>query len=175
MPDILTAHTPDPLYPVTGPQVHRWWAVWQAVGHDGYRAGLPAGTYRLAVYGKNYAGGATTWPWPTTDYVVEGPAFEVVPTEIAAEPAPGGLWLWFDAPADGFRMIDVNGSSRGRNPVRGQVQFTLTPAVGEPTVQGATPVEIVGGRARFELELEGASEVVFEDAAGNGGALQLGG
>ena len=32
MTDILTAYTPDPLYPADALQKHQWWAAWQAVG-----------------------------------------------------------------------------------------------------------------------------------------------
>ena len=49
LPDILLAHTPDPLYPAEADQTHYWWATWQAVGPHHMRANLELGTYRLHV------------------------------------------------------------------------------------------------------------------------------
>lgn len=159
MPDIITTHRPHPLWPSTDDQTHRWWAVWQAVGPYGSRTSLPAGNYRLVVDGHNYAGGDETWPWSTTEYQVIGESFSLVPTGFASEATDDGFWLWFEGPSDGFRMIDVDGESRGNNPVRGTVTFTTDAG----DVQ-AEPVEIAGGRARYVVS---GNVTNITDAAGN--------
>ncbi|MFT6146695.1 MAG: neutral ceramidase [Myxococcota bacterium] len=166
--DILTGHTPFPLSPVTDEQVHYWWAGWQVAAHDGYRAGLPLGTYRLVANGKRYTGGATTWPWPTADYTVEGDAFEVVPAVIRTEDTADGFWAWFDAPVNGYRSLDVDGSSQGRNPVR-RVTLSAPPPtdVDGPIEVTLEPVEIAGGRARFVVDVPSGAQLA--DPAGNVG------
>ena len=170
--DILTGHTPDPLGPADVEQRHYWWAGWQAVAHDGERAGLPVGTYRLVAHGKRYTGGAETWPWPSEDYTIEGQSFEIVPTTIETEATSDGFWAWIDAPDNGFRSIDIDGESQGRNPVRSLTLSAPPPnEVDGPISLELEPVEIAGGRARFVTEpVVGAT---VEDVAGNIGDLSF--
>jgi neutral ceramidase len=171
--DILLGHTPDPLYPASATQTHVWWATWQAVGHDGYRAGLPAGTYRLVVDGTTYSGGATTWPWPSEPYRIEGDPFEVVPTNLAYEITSEGVWLWVDGPTDGYRMIDVDGRSRGRNPVRGAITFEFTRTGGGTGSETVQPTRIEGGRTLYVLGLDAVETATFTDVAGNAALYPL--
>lgn len=164
MTDILVGYTPDPLFPVDDPQRHLYWAAWQAVGHVHDRLGVPAGTYRLKVEGLRWAGGNTTWPWSTEPYELAGPSFEVVPAEIRLEAVEDGLWAWVDAPPEGWRLIDLEGDSRGRNPIRGLVQVSTE----------AGPVEVAvsrveGGRAFLAVDLGSADEATVTDAHGNRG------
>jgi len=117
LPDILLAHTPDPLYPWDIAQTHVWWAGWQAVAHGADRGALPTGTYRLHVYGKTYAGGAGEWPWPSDPYEVTSNEFTVTEAVLDLSVATDTVSVSLTAPSWGFRLIDVDGSSRGANPV----------------------------------------------------------
>ncbi len=164
--DILVSYTPWPLFPIEAQQNHYYWAGWQAVGHVHERAALPTGTYRMVVEGKRWAGGDTTWPWTTEDYLLEGPEFEILPATIQLEAGDGGLWAWMDAPADGWRLVDVEGNSQGRNPVRGAVTVDIDGSV--QTLDADAPT---GGRAWIPVNIEGASAVTVTDGAGNVGTL----
>lgn len=170
--DILTGHTPDPLFPSSAEQTHYWWAGWQAVGHDGSRVSLPLGTYRLSVSGHRYTGGADHWPWPSEAYTVHGDAFELVAAPIQLEATADGYWAWFDGPANGYRMIDVAGDSRGRNPVRTTLTFDITTATGTESVT-VEAVEVANGRSRFVVDTALALSVEVSDPAGNEGAIGL--
>ncbi|MDG1480843.1 MAG: neutral/alkaline non-lysosomal ceramidase N-terminal domain-containing protein [Myxococcota bacterium] len=117
LPDILLTLSSDPLYPYDDAQSHIWWAAWQAVGHVHDRAGLPEGTYRLHVYGKTYAGGATEWPWPTDDYELTTDPFEVTPAQVSISVDEGSVSAWISGPSAGYRLVDVDGSAQGSNPV----------------------------------------------------------
>lgn len=172
MPDILLAHTPDPLYPHEDDQVHRWWAGWQAVSHFSDRAGLPLGTYRLVVSGQRYTGGEV-WPFDSEPYTVEGPAFEVVPADVSIEAGDGGFWAWIQAPADGWRLVDMEGDSRGANPLRGEVLVTWT-FDGAEDVQEAVEVSTSEGRSWLAVSPPAdATGVWVTDGYGNTGALEF--
>ena len=168
--DILVAWTPDPLYPVSAEQDHLWWAAWQAVGHYHDRAGLPAGDYRLAIDGHVFSGTETSWPFSSGAYSLTSDTFEVVDAAVQIEAAEGGLWAWLEAPAEGWRLVDIEGSSVGDNPLRGVVDVSYD--VGDGTTVEITTVS--GGRAWLALEVpEGATWVQLEDAYGNIGQLSL--
>ena len=117
LPDILLAHTPDPLYPWDTAQTHVWWASWQAAAHGPDRAGLATGTYRLHVYGKTYAGGGVEWPWPSDPYELTSSEFSVTEATLDVSVATDSVSVSLPAPSWGYRLIDVDGSSRGANPV----------------------------------------------------------
>jgi neutral ceramidase len=119
LPDILITLTSDPLYPFDDAQTHVWWVAWQAVDHVQDRAGLPEGMYRLHVYGRTYAGGAEQWPWPTEDYELTSDPFEVIPAEVSIGLGEDTVTAWIEGPAFGYRLIDVEGSSQGHNPLHG--------------------------------------------------------
>jgi hypothetical protein len=138
MHDMIISTTPSPLAPLAAPQRHYWWMGWQAVSHVVDRTGLPLGTYRFHVYGKSYAGGAETWPWPTTAYELTSPTFEVVAADITLQLNGATLTGSIDAPATGFRLIDLEGNSRGANPVR---NATITAIGADDTRTSVTPVE----------------------------------
>lgn len=173
--DILLATTPNPLFPPTAPQTHTWWLGWQAVSHAIDRAGLPTGTYRLHIHGHRYTGGATTWPWPNEPYDLTTPEFEVVPAEISLSLDGITLHGSIDAPAQGFRLVDVDGNSQGANPVRGA---TLTAVFADESRETLTVAEerISGGRTRWTLDEAAIAEAVaieVVDADGNVGTLAL--
>lgn len=167
--DILLGHTPLPLYPASGDQTHYWWAVWQAAAHDGDRRGLPAGTYRLHVQGDRYVGGNTTWPWDTEPYELIGDPFEVVPATLDVSPGDDGLWVSVRAPANGWRLIDLEGRSTGDNPIRGLTTIELTVPGSPTTTLELEPAQIANGRAWFDVNLAEVSEVVVTDPHGNTG------
>lgn len=181
-PDILLSWTPDPLRaedfngngqldPEEEKQTHYWWAGWQAVTHDHDRASLPLGTYRLRVNGLSYGGGNPTWPWDGVPYALTSPEFEVVPAQITVTLGEGGVFASLRAPSDGFRMVHVDGSHLGDNPVLGPVAVTVT------TVAGTEDVTIVpepsGQRSWLPLDLTDVVEITVTDAHGNVGALEL--
>ena len=177
MHDILLATTPNPLTPATAAQRHYWWLGWQAVPHMFDRAGLPAGQYRFHIYGHKYAGGATTWPWPSTTYELTSPAFEVVPAEIRLTLDGQLLAGSIDGPAQGFRLIDVDGNSKGANPVR---EATITVVRGDGSHVEVTPstAQVAGGRSLWTLDaaaLDGATRIEVVDSYGNTGRLDLAG
>jgi neutral ceramidase len=174
MPDILLAHTPDPLYPAEAEQVHRWWAAWQAVGHSGDRVALPLGSYRLRVDGARYTGGATTWPWPSEPYTFTSAPFEVVPAEIAVELDGATLWAWLPAPAAlGWRFTDVEVGSDGGTPVR-DVTVIARADGAELERFEAVSVAITDGRSALEVTLPGGTtEVEVIDGFGNSGVLAV--
>jgi neutral ceramidase len=119
-PDIVLSHTPEPLYPADADQTHRWWAAWQSVGHVHDLMGVPLGTYRLTVSGHSYVGGDATWPWTTEEYFVTSEPFEVVAGEIVVESLGEGSWgASISAPSSNWRLVSMEGDSRGRNPVEG--------------------------------------------------------
>lgn len=126
--DFALTWTPDPPRPASAQQTHYWWAVWQSVGHIKDRAGLPEGRYRLHVRGSRYTGGATTWPWPSEAYEVTSEAFTIVPEQLTLAWVDGSFTASLSARPDGFRLIELDGFSRGHNPVRGPL--TVACAVG---------------------------------------------
>lgn len=126
LPDIITAHTPDPLYPWDAAQTHVWWAAWQPVPHSGNRTGLPLGTYRLHVYGNTYSGTENSWPFTSTEYEIASDPFEVTPATIEIELNDDGIWASIPSPTYGYRLIDLEGDSTGNNPVRdGTLQWVM--------------------------------------------------
>lgn len=170
--DLLTAYTPDPLYPLDLQQTHYWWAAWQAVGHVNDRLGLPLGTYRVTVSGQSYLGGATTWPWPSEPYSVSSEPFEVVPAQIQIGDSGAGLQAWIDAPAQGWRLIDMDGASRGRNPAANPLTLTWTLDDGSEQ-QSTLNTVISGGANLLEAAPAGAVALRVDDAYGNTGSLAL--
>jgi neutral ceramidase len=175
MHDMLLSTTPDPLMPATAAQRHYWWVGWQAVSHVIDRAGLPLGTYRFLVIGKGYAGGAQTWPWPTVSYGLVSPSFDVIPAEITLSLDGAVLTGSIDAPATGFRLVDLEGSSRGANPVRGA---TITAILADDSRQALEPTAeaISGGRTVWTLDAASLGEAIaieVVDAHGNGGTLEI--
>jgi hypothetical protein len=176
MLDMILSTTPNPLTPASAVQRHYWWVGWQAVAHVHERAGLPQGMYRFHVYGKSYAGGAQTWPWPSQPYELVSPGFEVVSADIQLALDGAVLTGSIQAPATGFRLIDIEGDSRGANPVRGA---TITAVYADESRQELTPLEsrIAGKRSRWTLApgaLDGVVAIEVEDTHGNRGLLTLG-
>ncbi len=168
--DILLGHTPTPLYPADAEQTHQWWAGWQAVGHVQDKAGLPEGIYRLHVAGKRATGREDRWPWETETYTVEGPEFQLVPAVLDLVAVDDGLEISLAAPALGWRLVDMEGSSRGSNPVRGQVVVAWeSGGVAESLQVEAT---VTGDRSHLPLSLPGdATAVTVTDVYGNAGTL----
>lgn len=167
--DILLTYTPDPLYPFTAAQEHTYWAQWQAVSHVRDRAGLPLGTYRLKVDGKRFAGGAETWPWPTEDYEVISDSFELVPAALDVAIEASRLGISLPGPSDGYRLIALNGDSRGHNPATGPFDVAVTTLDGNVTNHtGLTATTTEAGRSWVDLSLpEDAVAFVVTDTYGN--------
>ncbi|HVM96807.1 MAG TPA: neutral/alkaline non-lysosomal ceramidase N-terminal domain-containing protein, partial [Candidatus Acidoferrales bacterium] len=175
MHDMLMSTTPDPVADFTMPQRHYWWLAWQAVAHVIDRPGLPLGTYRFHITGKKYAGGAQTWPWPSTSYELISPSFEVVPAVITLGLNGTTLTGSIAAPAKGFRLIDVEGNSRGANPVRGA---TITAILADASRHQLTPSaeQVAGGQTSWTLDaaaLSGATSIEVADKYGNVGSLNI--
>ncbi|MCB9777821.1 MAG: hypothetical protein H6742_04595 [Alphaproteobacteria bacterium] len=171
--DILTTWHPDPLYPADAIQTHTWWAGWQAVAWGGDdRAGLPLGTYRLRVFGETAADGATEWPWDSTPYELASAEFEVVPAEVTVSAGEGTISASIVAPTYGWRLVSMEGDSRGANPL---VDATLTWELSDgSTVDDASVGESAGGWTTFTTAApDGAVAAVVTDAWGNEGRLEL--
>jgi neutral ceramidase len=164
--------TPQPLFPPEAEQTHYWWVTWQAVNHQGDRAALPTGQYRLHVEGHVYTGGSTTWPWNKEPYSFFSAPFEVLPAPIQITTDVDGYWLSLRAPEDGFRLIDLEGNSKGDNPLRGDLTVTWTTDAGvvEQTVPAGAPS---GGRT-WLANVDGATAFTVTDAFGNTGTWTLG-
>ena len=144
------------------------------MAHSSDRAGLVTGIYRFHIYGRSYSGGATTWPWPSVSYELTSPEFTVVPAEVNLEWDGAVLSGTMVAPPAGFRLIDIDGSSQGPNPVRGAT-ITVIHDDSETTV---TPVEegISGGITTWTLDpadLDGAVAISVEDEYGNAGLIEF--
>lgn len=171
-PDILTVHLPDPLYPAEETQTHTWWAVWQAVGSGDARVAVPEGTYRLRVAGQTAASSSGSWPYDTEPYEVTSEPFEVVPAEITVNLAEGVLSAWIDGPAAGYRLVDLDGSSTGANPLDdGTVTWTLDDG---STIDDSPSWELRDGAVHAEVEVpEGAVSVTVTDPYGNAGTWAL--
>ena len=168
--DILLAWTPDPLYPVDVDQDHMWWAAWQAVGHYHDRMGLEAGDYRLAVEGEVWTGMEERWPWSSGPYEMTSDVFEVTVAEIQIEEADGGFWAWIDGPAEGWRLVDIDGTSTGANPLGGEVEVSFDTG-DSSTVEVDT---VSGGKAWIPADVPGgATTVTLTDSYGNLGQRSL--
>ena len=133
---------------------------------------MALGTYRLHVRGTRYVGGDETWPWTGAPYEVLSPSFEVVPAELTLSPDAGGLWVSLRAPADGYRLIELDGSSQGDNPVHGPLEVTLQD--GEDIVTRAEEAgRTTEGRTWLEVDTSTADTITVTDAYGNIGTLSL--
>lgn len=172
-PDILLTHTPTPLYPPEAEQTHMWYAAWQAVGHIGERAGLPTGTYRLHVEGETWTGAGGVYPDAavTEPYTVDSAPFDVVPATITLTPEGGDLLASIDAPARGYRLVDLAGSSKGANPLpAGAVSCEATSGDGDVTVVNPAAAN-EGARTRLRGALnESVVTVTCTDVFGNVGS-----
>ncbi len=165
--DFGLAWTPDPLYPATADQTHIWWVTWQAVAHIRDRMGLPLGRYRFHIAGHKYAGGGTTYPWPKEPYSFTTEAFELVPADVSFEPTAEGVRASIDAPADGFRLIDIEGHSRGANPLRGSITLTYRGGAGDREV-ALDPIPPSDRKTPIPLSWEdGETSVEIQDGYGN--------
>lgn len=176
-PDILLVHTPTPLYPYTAEQDHQWWAGWQTVGNGDDRMGLELGNYRFHIYGHRYTGGDNTYPWSKEEYEIISETFAVTPGNLTLSLDTNALWISMDGPAWGYRLIDMDGSSRGANPPYGvEVEFTRTDGTSEtvsmqPTVENdrvyISLSDINGG------SLEDITKIDARDMFGNLGSIEL--
>ena len=168
LPDLLLAHTPDPIAPYSADQTHQWWAAWQAVGHSGDRIDLPTATYRLKVEGQRYLGTQPTWPWDTEEYTWTTDSFELVAADLDVQWDGAELTAAFVAPADGFRLVHLDGDYQGDNPLVGPVTVSVRAPSGdvEATLDPAT----AGARSRLDTPIPtDATEITVTDSAGNQG------
>lgn len=168
MSDMLLGWTPDPLYPADAEQDHYWWVAWQAVGHVHDRTGIPEGSYRLVVEGDRYTGGDETWPWSAESYRVESEVFEVVPTTLSVALDGGVLSASVSSPAEGFRLVSLQGDSQGVSRISGQVELAWS------TPEGDLVEEISLDLGGSEVTVPtGATALTVTDAYGNSGTLAL--
>ena len=172
LPDILTAHTPDPLYPHDVAQTHYWWAGWQVVPHSGLRTAMPEGEYRLHVYGHVAADSSDTWPYETAEYSLTSESFTVTPAAISLALDESGISASIDGSVYGYRLIDLEGSSTGANPVRdAALRWILADG---STIEDETTPTIADGRTHFSVTPpEGAIAVEVSDPDGNIGTLEI--
>jgi len=174
-PDILVTHTPDPLLPTADVQQHTWYAAWQAVGHVDDRAGLPLGTYRLHVEGQHYVGSETTWPWSTASYTVDSEPFELVAGSLTLTAGGAGLTASIDAPARGYRLVDLAGHSQGQNPLPEHLA-TVTREYEDGRSEVEEQVGVASGRTTslaVDLAEVGLVRVRVADLHGNEGVLDV--
>ncbi len=173
-PDILTATTPNPLNPPDATQTHYWYAVWQAVGHSADRAGLPLGWYRLHVVGHTYDGGASTYPWPASEYDLTSTEFEVVAGEISVSVSGADVSATLAAPARGYRLVGMDGNSRGNNPLPGDwASFTFVDEEGVETTASANGSHGSGLTSFSGVLPEGTVSVTVTDSYGNEGSASV--
>ena len=172
LPDILLTYTPDPLYPFDAPQQHTWWASWQAVDHAFDRPGMPTGTYRLHVYGHSYDGGAETWPWPSTDYEVISSTFAVTTAAVSLSATEDSISAWLAGPSWGYRLVDMEGSSAGANPLTGAtLSWLLSDGT---TIEDDAIATSSGGITTFAVTApDDATYAIVTDAYGNSGQIAL--
>ncbi len=167
-PDILLTHTPNPLNPSETLQQHTWYAAWQAVGSVEDRAGVPFGLYRLHVEGHSYAGGSTTYPWAKEPYSVDSPAFEVVPADLTVDLSGGDVRAWMQAPARGYRLVELDGNVRGANPLAGDTAVvTRVYRSGDTTTERLVGTRGGGVTTFAGLVTDDVDVVVIEDTHGN--------
>ena len=117
---------------------------------------------------------ATTWPWPSTTYDLTSPEFELVAGEVSLAWDGASLSGALDAPAAGFRLVDMEGSSQGANPVRGATITAIHPDAESPLTP--TTETISGGRTVWTFgpdDLSGAVAISVEDEYGNAGWIDL--
>jgi hypothetical protein len=173
-PDILLAHTPDPLLTFDQQQTHYWYAAWQAVGHVADRAGLPVGTYRLHVAGHSYVGDSLTYPWDTDDYTVDSSPFELTPATITLARSGSDLSASLVGPERGYRLVGMDGAYRGNNPLP-EDWASVHVVYGDGTSEDLTQTGTRGGGVTTFAGVipDGAVEVDVEDVYGNRGTLPL--
>ena len=174
--DILLAHTPDPLYPANADQTHYWWAGWQVVGHVADRAGLPAGNYRLHVYGQRALGGEN-WPFEVEAYDFATDSFEVVASELSVEVSElGDLIVALTSHERGFRFVHQEGNAQGSNPLEDNEATVVWTYASSDSVEETLAGTASGNASIFEAVVpEDAISVTVTDVYGNVGSLELGG
>ncbi len=171
--DVLLAWQPDPLYPADAEQTHTWWAAWQPVSWGGDdRAGLPLGSYRLHVTGRRALDGGSTWPWPADSYELTTDAFEVLPAELTVVAGDGTISAAVEAPAWGWRLVDLDGSSHGANPLtEPELQWEL--ADGSTQDAGVDATISAGWSVFAATAPPDAVAAIVTDAWGNTGRIEL--
>lgn len=173
LPDILLAHLPTPLYPYDAMQSHQYWVAWQAVGSDFERVGIPLGEYRFHIYGQSADGLASEWPWPSSPYELTSPSFMVEAAEIDITIDETSIIASINAPDWGYRLIDVEGSSHGGNPVTQPILSVTDEDGSESVLEGNITYEF--GQTRIEASIpSNARSILIEDFYGNTGLLELG-
>ena len=124
------------------------------------------------MYGRTYAGGATTWPWPTEDYELTSDAFDVIPGQIDLSLDGSSLDASLTAPSWGYRLVHIEGSSQGSNPIDdGEVTYLLADGSSETDTTAGTNAS---GSTTFEIDIpEEAISIIVTDRYGNIGQLDL--
>ncbi len=171
-PDVLLAHTPTPLAPFEDAQDHQWWAGWQTVAPtspNADRMGLPTGEYRFHVYGHHYVGNESTYPWSVEAYDLTSDTFVVEPATLSITPVveTNTVKVSLDAPAWGYRLVDIDGSASGENPPLG-LEVTLTYQNG--TVEVRTDLELLAQHMELRnVDIASLSQIAVIDIFANQG------
>ena len=116
-------------------------------------------------------GGGASDDGGTAGTTVELTGFAFSPAELTVTTDAGGLWVWYEAPSEGYRLIDLDGDAGGENPLRGPLTVTLD--MGDSTTSQTITPEVFGTRSRLTVDATGAVSVTVSDAAGNSGSLPL--
>jgi len=168
--DFVIGHTPDPLFPASATQTHYYWVAWQPVAHIGDAAALPLGRYRLHIQGERATN--TTYPYTTAPYELYSQEFEVLPAVITLDGRGDGEGFWMDLRGhpNGFRLIDLEGNSRGYNPVRGTLDVEWVFASGTLTEQVVAPDPVASRTWLRTPPGETVLRVTVTDPYGNTGS-----
>ena len=133
---------------------------------------MPEGDYRLRVYGHVAADSSESWPYEVAEYSLTSEPFTVTPAAIALSMDETGITASIDGPSSGYRLIDLEGSSRGTNPVR---DATLTWHMEDGSVlEDETLATITEGRSHFSVSPpDGAIAAEVSDPDGNHSILEI--
>ncbi len=133
---------------------------------------MPEGEYRFQVYGKIATGSTDTWPYESTEYSLASESFTVTPAQISISIADGGITASIDATEVSYRLIDIEGSSRGTNPVRDA--SLIWHMEDGSLIEEETAPTITGGLTHFAaIPPEGAVAVEVSDPDGNTSILEI--
>ena len=133
---------------------------------------MPTGTYRFRVYGHTSPDESGSWPYAKSPYEITSEPFSVEPATISLTLDDAGVWAHIQAPEAGYRLIDVEGQSRGPNPV---ATATLVWVMDDGTLEeDPTLPTTIEGRSYFETRVpEGATALEIMDLDGNWGGISL--
>ena len=133
---------------------------------------MPTGHYRFRVYGHTSPEETGSWPYAKSPYEITSEPFSVEPATISIAIDDTGVWAHIQAPDAGYRLIDVEGQSRGPNPVDTAALFWV---MSDGTlVEDPSLPSTIDGRSYFETRApEGATALEITDLDGNWGGISF--